>query len=96
MLVVLRSGKRVRGTPLDVFGLAKVRRIERAMIDEYIDAIDTLVERFDQIGAARCIQIAGLPDAVRGYETLKLRRAGAYRLELAEQLARLGDASTRR
>jgi len=76
-MVALRSGKRVRGTPLDVFGMAKVRRIERAMIDEYIDAVGTLVQRFDEVGADECVAIAQLPETVRGYEDLKLRRAEA-------------------
>jgi hypothetical protein len=33
---------------------------------------------------------------VRGYEALKLRRAEAYRVELAERLARLGTVAAHR
>jgi hypothetical protein len=33
------------------------------------------------------VAIASLPDRVRGYEHLKLERADAYRLELADRLA---------
>ena len=32
------------------------------------------------------VAIAGLPDRVRGYEDLKLRRIGEYRRELAERI----------
>ena len=42
------------------------------------------------------LTIAELPDRVRGYESLKLRRVEEYRLELAERLARLGTAPTHR
>jgi indolepyruvate ferredoxin oxidoreductase len=95
-LAVLRSGRRVRGTALDPFGHNAVRRLERDMIDEYIDAVQTLTEHYHEAGADTCVSIAMLPDRVRGYEDLKLRRAQAYRLELAECVARLGaDASHR-
>jgi indolepyruvate ferredoxin oxidoreductase len=95
-LVVLRGGRRVRGTPLDVFGVAKVRRLERTMIDEYIGALHVLVERHADIGTNACVAIAELPDRVRGYEDLKLRRAEAYRLELADQLARVSAGAAHR
>jgi len=34
--------------------------------------------------------IAALPDQVRGYEDIKLRRAAAYRTELADRVRRFG------
>ena len=40
--------------------------------------------RADNVDEA--IRIAGLPDRVRGYEGLKLRRAEAYRSELERSL----------
>ncbi|AUX32924.1 uncharacterized protein SOCE836_050760 [Sorangium cellulosum] len=39
LLVVLRMLRRLRGTPLDPFGRAHVRRVERALIPEY-EALD--------------------------------------------------------
>ena len=95
VMYTLRAGKRVRGTPLDVFGMAKVRRVERSMIDEYIDAVHTLTDRIDDVGSDVAVGIAELPDRVRGYEHLKLQRAEAYRLELADRMARLGSESRR-
>jgi hypothetical protein len=35
--------------------------------------------------------VAALPDMVRGYESLKLKRAGAYRAELSARLATFGS-----
>jgi indolepyruvate ferredoxin oxidoreductase len=95
LLAMLRGAKRVRGTPLDPFGFAKVRRIERALVGEYLEAIHTLVQHFAHVGADSCVAIAQLPDGVRGYESLKLRRVEAYRLELAERMARLGTPARR-
>jgi len=87
VLGVLRAGRRVRGTPLDVFGYAPLRRLERRMVGEYVDAIERVVSRFERVGEAEAVAIASLPDAVRGYEDLKARRAEAYRDELARRLA---------
>ena len=83
--------RRLRGTPVDVFGWAHVRRVERELVTEYIDALDALVAAVqaapvtdDVLAEARAI--ASLPDKVRGYEHLKLERAAAYRDELSRRL----------
>jgi indolepyruvate ferredoxin oxidoreductase len=89
-LTALRALRPLRGTPVDPFGRAEVRRVERAMVPEYVDAVRRLVAGFDRIGADQAVDVAELPDQVRGYEALKLRRAEAYRIELADRLARLG------
>lgn len=81
----LRFGKRLRGTPLDPFRWADVRRVERAMVPEYIAAVRTLNRRLAPANLDASTEIASLPDQVRGYEDLKLRRAAAYREELAQR-----------
>ena len=79
----LRSMRRLRGTPFDVFGVAKVRRVERAMIREYVAAVDRIVAGFTPDGRDGALRVANLPDTVRGYEHLKLERAAAFRAALA-------------
>jgi indolepyruvate ferredoxin oxidoreductase len=81
-LVSLRSMKRVRGTRLDPFGRAEVRRTERQLITEYTDLVDSLLPRLatDPAGAA---QVANLVDVVRGYEGVKMRNVATYRETLA-------------
>ena len=79
----------MRGTPFDPFGRAGIRRLERALPGEYIDALDrTLgllgVENFEAV-----LALAALPDRVRGYEALKLERAASYREELTRAEAAL-------
>jgi len=86
---VLRAGRRVRGTPLDVFGYASLRRLERKMVDEYIAAVKLLVRRFDTVAEEEAVAVASLPATVRGYEEIKRPRAEAYRAELASRLAAL-------
>ncbi len=85
--VALRSVKSVRGTIADPFRWAQVRRAERAMMPEYEQAIATVLSRLTPDNLGQAIEIASLPDQVRGYEHIKLRRAKAYRAELAARLA---------
>ncbi len=85
-LRALRASKRLRGTVADPFRWAKVRRVERALVPEYVEALDVLNHGLTGATYDDSVEIASLPDQVRGYEDLKLRRAAAYRAELATRL----------
>ncbi len=91
LLWSLRSARRLRGTPFDAFGWARVRRVERAMVGEYVAAVDAVLAALTPDPAAHhldeAVAIAELPDRVRGYEHLKLERAEAYRAELRRRVA---------
>jgi indolepyruvate ferredoxin oxidoreductase len=87
-LVALARAKRLRGTVADPFRWAKVRRLERALIPEYERAIRQVAGRLTTANLDDAVALATLPDQVRGYEELKLRRAAAYRTELADRLNR--------
>jgi indolepyruvate ferredoxin oxidoreductase len=80
--------KRVRGTLADPFRWAEVRKLERSMVAEYERAVDTLAKKLTAANLDEAVAIAALPDQVRGYEDIKLRRAKAYRAELADRLSR--------
>jgi indolepyruvate ferredoxin oxidoreductase len=88
LLAALRSMKRLRGTPFDPFGYSTVRRLERTLVRDYIAALTTILPAVGEHNRAAAMAIAELPDAVRGYETLKLERGTAFRANLAEALAR--------
>jgi indolepyruvate ferredoxin oxidoreductase len=68
---VLRHGKILRGTALDLFGRQHERRMERALIEQYIDDLRAALAalRRDTLDAA--IEIAALPDMIRGYGPVK-------------------------
>ena len=87
VLATLARSKRLRGTVADPFRWATVRRQERAMVPEYEAAVARLAARLDAGNLAEAVAIAELPDQVRGYEHIKLDRAGRYRSELADRLA---------
>ena len=78
----LRSMKRLRGTPLDPFGRAEVRRTERALIDEYVALVRSLLPTLAS-DHARAVSIVGLADQIRGFESVKMRNVEQYRAALA-------------
>jgi indolepyruvate ferredoxin oxidoreductase len=86
---VLKTGKKVRGTPLDLFGLPEVRRVERALIGEYRDLVHGAVEKLHPANHDVVVEIAGLADMIRGYEHVKLRNVAKYRERAAELQAAL-------
>ncbi|CAA0120104.1 Uncharacterised protein [Mycolicibacterium vanbaalenii] len=68
----------LRGTPLDVFGLGKVRRAERALITDYLQAADEAAARLSPENADLIRELISLPEWVRGYEEIKMRSLQTY------------------
>jgi indolepyruvate ferredoxin oxidoreductase len=75
----LRAMRRLRGTRFDPFGLAEVRRVERSLIEEYRSTVTGLLRDLSADTLPRAVQIAGLPDMIRGYEDIKLASVERYR-----------------
>ncbi len=70
-LKMLAKMKRLRGTPLDVFGLTTERRMERGLIRQYEkDMAEVLPLLTDQTRAA-IIALAELPLQIRGFGPVK-------------------------
>jgi indolepyruvate ferredoxin oxidoreductase len=69
----------VRGTPLDLFARTEVRRVERALPDEYRALVDRSLAELTPANVAAVAEIAGLPDLVRGYEEIKLANVVEFR-----------------
>ena len=88
----LRAARVVRGTRLDAFGYAKVRRVERELPGEYRRlverALPRLASRYDTV-----IELCELPDLVRGYEQVKLRNVETYRRRCAELMRQLDESA---
>jgi indolepyruvate ferredoxin oxidoreductase len=88
---MLRHGKRLRGTAFDPFGYTAERRDERARIGRYRVLIEELLPRLAADNLALAIEIAALPERVRGFGHVRARNAAeADRLE-AELVARFGN-----
>ena len=76
--------RRLRGTALDPFGRTEVRRTERALITEYRQVIDQILAGLTSGNHDLAVQIAALPDQIRGYEGIKLATVRTYHEKLAE------------
>ena len=89
-LRVLRASRRLRGTALDPFGRAEVRRLERALVVEYESVIRSLLGRLDASNIRVAVELARLAEQVRGYESVKLANVERYRRALRQKAAELG------
>ena len=78
-LVAMRG---LRGTALDPFGRAKVRRVERQLIDEYRALVEKALGGLSRESYERAVKLANLPDLIRGYEDIKLRNVERFRHEV--------------
>jgi indolepyruvate ferredoxin oxidoreductase len=88
MFRVLAKMKRLRGTALDVFGRTGERRMERALIAEYEQTVEKLLSGLTRDNLALAVEIASLPETIRGYGHIKATSAAAARAKRDELLAR--------
>jgi indolepyruvate ferredoxin oxidoreductase len=79
---MLAGMKGLRGTALDPFGRAAVRRVERALPGEYRALIERLLASLSRDTHERAVQAARLPDLIRGYEDIKLQNVEKFRTEV--------------
>jgi indolepyruvate ferredoxin oxidoreductase len=88
-LKLLAAVRSVRGTWLDPFGRDELRRIERALIDEYTQAMVSALQRLSPANEEYVVKLAALPDSVRGYGQVKLVNVSKFRAQLADLLSAL-------
>ena len=78
-LRLLARMKGLRGTALDLFGRSEERRTERALIGQYEACIDELLRTLDAGNRALAVEIARIPEEIRGYGHVKERHLKAAR-----------------
>ena len=83
-LRVLARLKSLRGTRADLFGYAHLRKVERTLRDHYRTLMTGLAADLSPTSYDRAVQLAELPDLVRGYESVKLRNVDRYASALRE------------
>ena len=96
LFAVLVGMRRVRGTPFDPFGRTEVRRAERRLAREFEASILELASVLDRTNYALAVELARLPDLVRGYEGIKLANIARYDERRADLLGALRSAGTQR
>ena len=76
---VLARFKGLRGTALDIFGRTEERRTERALIAEYRADVEALLVGLNATNHALAVEIAGIPEQIKGFGHVKERNLAAAR-----------------
>jgi indolepyruvate ferredoxin oxidoreductase len=63
----------LRGSLLDPFGHTEERKGERALIAEYRDTIASLLPQLSSDNLSQMVELAGIPEDIRGYGHVKER-----------------------
>ena len=84
---VLAKFKGLRGTAFDPFGKTEERKMERALIQEYRASIDEVLKGLNARNLPLAIDIARIPEDIRGYGHVKERHLTAVRAKWQGLLA---------
>jgi indolepyruvate ferredoxin oxidoreductase len=87
--------KGLRGTPLDLFGYGADRRLERQLIADYEARIAEILDRLDAGTHAFAVELASLPEQIRGFGSVKVEQLKKARTREQELLAQLRGGNLR-
>ena len=76
---LLKHLKWLRGTALDVFGYTEERQTERALIQHYRADVEALLAQLDTTNHALAVEIARIPEQIKGFGHVKARHLAAAR-----------------
>jgi indolepyruvate ferredoxin oxidoreductase len=79
--------RRLRGTPVDIFGYTGERRMERRLIGEYEALLARLAAALTPANHAVAVELAALPMQIRGFGHVKEANLAKVRVREAELLA---------
>jgi indolepyruvate ferredoxin oxidoreductase len=85
---MLARFKFLRGGLLDPFGHTAERRMERRLIEDYERTVDALLAGLDHDNHALAVEIAGLPQQMRGFGHIKEANVVKAKAHEAELMAR--------
>jgi indolepyruvate ferredoxin oxidoreductase len=88
---LLAKLKGLRGTAWDVFGYSHERKTERALIGEYKASIDEVLRLLRTDNAHTALEIARIPEQIKGFGHVKERNLVAARTKWTMLMAQLRD-----
>lgn len=83
--------KRLRDTPFDPFGRSAERRLERELMARYESTLNTVLAGLGADTLALAVQVARLPEGIRGYGPIRQRAAEAARRQEEQLLEALRE-----
>jgi indolepyruvate ferredoxin oxidoreductase len=90
---ILAKLRRVRGTPLDIFGRSEERRTERRLIGEYEAVLEEIISRLSAANHPTAVELAALPLEIRGFGHVKQANLTRAKAKEAALLARFRSPS---
>lgn len=87
MFAVLAKLKFLRGSMFDIFGYTEERKTERALIEQYRQTIAALLPKLTAENVAKLVDIARIPEEIRGYGHVKEKHLKAAKEKEAKLLA---------
>ena len=88
--------KGLRGGALDIFGRTEERRQERALIADYRASLDEVINGLNAANHATAVEIAQVPDQIKGFGHVKERNLRAARVRWAGLMAQFRDPLARK
>jgi indolepyruvate ferredoxin oxidoreductase len=85
---VLAKMKFLRGTSFDIFGKTEERKMERALIADYEALVKELIGGLTVEKLPLALELANLPDSMRGYGHVKDNNVNAARMKWNALLAK--------
>lgn len=79
--------KGLRGSRFDIFGRTEERRTERKLIEDYFNLVRELCTRLNSQNHPLAVQLASIPEDIRGYGHVKDRHRRAAKEKEAKLLA---------
>lgn len=89
---LLASLKFLRGTALDVFGQSAHRKQERQLISDYEQTVNGLIAELNADNYQTAVEIASIPEHIRGYDTVKERHIDEAMEMHRELMAKFNNA----
>jgi indolepyruvate ferredoxin oxidoreductase len=84
---LLAKMKGLRGGAFDIFGYTAERKMERALIAEYRAMIEAVIAELDAGSHATAVELAALPEQIRGFGHVKEKAVTEYRARKEELLS---------
>jgi indolepyruvate ferredoxin oxidoreductase len=84
---LLARMKGLRGTAFDIFGRSAERRMERQLITDYEALIEEILPRLAAHNHGVAVELASIPEHIRGYGHVKDRHLKAAKAKEAELVA---------
>ncbi len=79
--------KGLRGGAFDVFGKTEERRQERQLVEDYVEQVEEIVATLNPWNHAAAVELASVPDEIRGYGHVKEQSIVAAKTLQAQRLA---------